>query len=194
MYYLYNYKKQPHKFKSIVMKQRKSLLICILTILFISFSYISSAQEKVKEEPKLPNSVGWAVPTPKTIDETIVVGTPFASTGIWNLSEGKSTRLILKKYFQEESVSKESEFEMEEDQRRFKVSISGWCKSGMIHVTILRPSEKVYKTLTIDSSAEVEWSQSVRFTEEDEDYVGKWIIQIVAKDADGSYNFVLSAD
>ncbi len=164
----------------------KTSRITFIAIVLAMFFYVTNSyaqEKKVVVEPK--KSTGAVV--------TGLGARGHAGTA-WTISEGKSTRLILKKYFETESISKESEFEFEADQRRFKVSISGWCKSGEIHVTILRPSEKVYKTIIIDSSAEVEWSQSVRFTDEDKDYIGKWIVQIVAKDADGSYNVILSAD
>jgi hypothetical protein len=165
------------------MKSKRILLSSIILVLFLISGTKTIAQEKKVEVLPLKQSTGWSKATPRGVAE-----------GVWTVSEGKSTRLILKKYFETESVSKESEFEVEKDQRRFKVTITGWCKSGEIHVTILRPSKKVYKAITIDTSAEVEWSQSVRFTDEDTDYVGEWIIQIVAKEADGSYNVVLSAD
>ena len=166
------------------MKNKRIVLVSIIILASIFVGRGINAQEKkVVAEPKKAMGVSTT---------GIVHG---GSAGLaWTISEGKSTRLILKKYFEGESISKESEFEMEKDQRRFKVSISGWCKSGEIHVTITRPSGKEYKTLIIDPSAEVEWSQSVRFTEEDSDYTGKWIVQIVAKEAEGSYNVVLSAD
>ena len=76
----------------------------------------------------------------------------------------------------------------------FKVSISGHCAQGEIYITVLRPSGKVYKTVVLDPSVDLEWSQSVRFTEEDDDYIGKWIVQIVAKEADGIYEVILSAN
>jgi len=164
------------------MKNKKIIFLSsIVLALFISGT-MTYAQEKIVV-PKKANTTGWAVPTALRMAE-----------GAWTVSEGKSTRLILKKYFENESISKVSEFEVEKDQQRFKVSISGMCKSGMIHITVLKPSQKVYKEMTIDSSADVEWSQSVRFTDEDNDYIGKWIIQVVAKDALGSYNVTLSAD
>jgi len=164
----------------------KTSRITFIAIVLAMFFYVTNSYAQEKKVVVKPKKSTGAVVTG--------LGARGHAGTAWTISEGKSTRLILKKYFETESISKESEFEFEADQKRFKVSISGWCKSGEIHVTILRPSEKVYKTIIIDSSAEVEWSQSVRFTDEDKDYIGKWIVQIVAKDADGSYNVILSAD
>ena len=164
------------------MKNKKIIFLSSIILALFIFGSKTYAQEKLADPPKVKAS-GWATAVPLRVSE-----------GVWTISEGKSTRLILKKYFENESISKVSEFEMEKDHRRFKVSIGGWCKSGESHVTVLRPSQKVYKEITIDSSADVEWSQSVRFTEEDKDYMGKWIIQVVAKEAEGSYNVTLSAD
>jgi hypothetical protein len=167
------------------MKNKRIVLISFIIFASILVGRGINAQEKkVVPEPK--KSMGVAT--------TGITPTAFVGGTAWTISEGKSTRLILKKLFKVESVSKESEFEMEKDQRRFKVAISGWCRSGEIHVIIIRPSGEEYKTLVIDSSAEVEWSQSVRFADEDKDYTGKWIVQIVAKEADGLYNVMLSAD
>ncbi len=165
------------------MKTSRIACIAMVSAMFLFVTNSYAQEKKVVVEPTKATG-------------TVVGGLGARGQAVtaWTLSEGKSTRLILKKHFENESISKESEFEVEKDQRRFKVSISGWCKSGLIHVTILRPSEEVYKTIIIDPSAEVEWSQSVRFTDEDKDYVGKWIVQIVAKEVEGSYNVVLSAD
>lgn len=166
------------------MKNKISVFVLFIIFLLVtSISSIQAQEKKVITEPKKATGVAGT-----SAEGAFVPGVA------WSISEGKSTRLILKKHFESESVSKEGEFEIEKDQKRFKVSISGYCRSGEIHVTILRPSEKVYKTITIDSSAQVEWSQSVRFTDEDKDYIGKWIVQIVAEKADGLYEVVLSAD
>jgi len=166
------------------MKNKRIVLVSfiILTSIIIG-SGINAQEKKVVIEPTKATGV---------LKTGVVQG---GTAGLaWTISEGKSTRLILKKIIQVESVSKETEFEVDKDQRRFKVSISGFCAAGQIHVTILRPSGTTYKTIILDDSAELEWSQSVRFTEEDKDYTGKWIIQIVAKEADGFYEVVLSAD
>ena len=165
------------------MKTSRIPFIAIVLVMFFLVTNSFAQEKKVVVEPK--KSTGASV---TGVGSGIVAGTA------WTLPEGKSTRLILKKHFENESISKKSEFEVEEDQSRFKVSISGWCKAGEIYVTILRTSGKEYKMIIIDPSAEVEWSQSVRFTFEDTDYVGKWIVQIVAKEVEGSYNVVLSAD
>ncbi len=165
------------------MKTSRIPFIAIVLAMFFLMTNSYAQVKKVVVEPK--KSTGASV---TGVGSGIVAGTA------WTIPEGKSTRLLLKKIIQDESVSKETEFEVEKDQRRFKVSISGFCASGEIHVTILRPSGKTYKTLILDSSAEIEWSQSVRFTEEDKDFIGQWIVQIVAEKADGLYEVVLSAD
>jgi hypothetical protein len=166
------------------MKTRRIFLTGpIIAVLFIISINGNAQEKKVVVEPKKATGTSWTGVAPRG-----------AAGGVWSISEGKSTRLILKKIYQMESVSKESEFEVEKDQRMFKVSISGHCAQGEIHVTVLRPSGKVYKTVVLDSSADIEWSQSVRFTEEDNDYVGKWIVQIVAKEADGIYEVILTAN
>ncbi|UCG28398.1 MAG: hypothetical protein JSV24_03290 [Bacteroidales bacterium] len=177
------------------MKTRKSTLLSIPVLLFIASSFICSAQEKVEEEDKKVISLGRAIPATRTFEEPFYhEAIPFGSTGIWSLSEGKSTRLILTKKFDGESITKESKFEVEDEQKRLKIVIKGICESGRILVTVRRPSNQEYKSVIIDSSAEVEWSQSVRFTDEESDYVGNWIVQIVAEEANGYYTFTISAD
>lgn len=165
------------------MKTSGIAFIVIVSAMFLLVTNSYSQVRKVVVEPTKPTG-------------TVVGGLGARGQAVtaWTITEGKSTRLILKKIYQMESVSKESEFEIEKDQRMFKVSISGHCAQGEIHVTVLRPSGKVYKTVVLDSSADIEWSQSVRFTEEDDDYLGKWIVQIVAKEAEGIYEVILSAN
>jgi hypothetical protein len=160
-----------------------AFVLFVLFILVTSLNSIHAQEKKVKTEPKKTTGVA-----------TTITEGAFVPGVAWTISEGKSTRLLMKKIIQDESISKETEFEVEKDQQRFKVSIKGFCADGEIHVNIIRPSGKTYKTLILDSSAEIEWSQSVRFTEEDDDFVGKWIVQIVAEKADGLYEVVLTAN
>ena len=109
-------------------------------------------------------------------------------------TEEKSSRLILKKSFDSESLTKKSNFKVEEDQNKIKLSISGSCSSGKIAISVLLPSKEVFKNIEIDPSADVEWSQTIRFLEEKDKYIGNWSIEINVINAVGNYYLKISAD
>jgi len=54
---------------------------------------------------------------------------------------------------------------------------------------VLYPGGKVFKNLSITSSAEISFSQSLSISEEDQKkYVGSWTYEVTADKAEGSYN------
>ena len=86
------------------MKTSRIAFIVFVSAMFLLVTNSYSQEKKVVVEPT--KSTGTAVGG---------FGARGQAVTAWTISEGKSTRLILKKIYQMESVSKESEFEIDKD-------------------------------------------------------------------------------
>jgi hypothetical protein len=104
----------------------------------------------------------------------------------WSANESNS-RLMLSKRYNGQSIDKEGTFEVEDNITKLKLSIEGEVNSGSITVSLVLPGGKSYKSLTMDDSADIHWSESLNITEGETKYYGTWKYRITTKVADGSY-------
>lgn len=111
--------------------------------------------------------------------------------GLWRGSEN-SFNLSLKKLFKGESAAKETKFTVDDDQSKLRLSVSGHCESGNITIAFILPSGKSFTKIPIDSSADIEWSQSLTM-EEKSIYKGQWKVEIKATNAKGMYSVSISS-
>lgn len=118
------------------------------------------------------------------------------STGDWTegayfiSSSGQESQshLTLRKSFRGTTNSSKGEFDVETGIRRFKCMISGSVKSGEIFIGVEYPDGKTFKELVINSSADINFSQSISLKEGDEKkYTGSWSYVIKADKAEGNY-------
>ena len=116
----------------------------------------------------------------------------FASQYIYTYGQDRSSRLSLSKHFNKESTEKDGEFKVEQEVKRMKINIQGHVSSGTIKVTLLLPGGEVYKDLTLDDSADLEWSSSFSIEEGVKKYHGSWIYKIKAVNAEGMYNLSIT--
>ena len=107
-------------------------------------------------------------------------------------SSDRNTRLTLSKHFMGEVTSKTGTFNIEEGVKKIRLSISGSVRSGKIEVEVYLPGKKELKKLTIDNSADIEWSQSLEVKEGDKKYYGDWTYVINVQKAEGGYELSLS--
>jgi hypothetical protein len=114
------------------------------------------------------------------------------STYIYSYGQERSSRLSLRKHFQNESTEKNGEFKVEDEVRRMKISIQGEVRSGTIRVSLFLPDGDLYKDLTIDDSADLEWSSSFTISEGEKKYYGSWMYKIKATEAEGIYNLSIT--
>lgn len=97
--------------------------------------------------------------------------------------------LTLRNSFNGTSDSSKGEFDVDESTRHIRCTINGKVRSGKITVKVLYPGGKVFKDLSITSSAEISFTQSLSISEEDQKkYVGSWTYEVTADKAEGSYN------
>ena len=110
----------------------------------------------------------------------------------WGSGEHNS-RLMLSKRYNGQSVDKQGTFEVEDKITKLKLSIEGQVNSGSITVALILPDGKPYKSLTMDDSADISWSESLNIKEGENKYYGTWKYRISTKVADGSYNLSINS-
>lgn len=107
---------------------------------------------------------------------------------IYGGDQGSTSQLTLRNTFDGTSESSKGEFEVSEDTRHFRVTINGKVKSGEIRIILDYPNGDTFRDMTINSAAEISFSQSVSISEEDPDkYIGDWNYKVIAENAKGNY-------
>jgi len=108
---------------------------------------------------------------------------------IYSGGQENHSSLTIRNSFRGETDSSEGEFDVDESTTQIRCTINGKVRSGKITIEILYPGGKVFKDLSITSSAEISFTQSFTIKEEEKKkYVGAWSYEIKAVDAEGSYN------
>jgi hypothetical protein len=119
-------------------------------------------------------------------------GTGFAdepSYFIYSGGQENHSSLTIRNSFNGETDSSEGEFDVDESTTQIRCTINGKVRSGKISIEILYPGGKVFKDLSITTSAEISFTQSFTIKEEEKNkYVGAWSYEIKADKAEGSYN------
>ena len=108
---------------------------------------------------------------------------------------GSQSQLTLRNSFNGGSDSSMGEFDVDTDTRQFRCMISGKVRAGEIIIRVLYPGGKVFKELTITTSAEITFSQSLTINEGSGDkYVGSWTYEVRAEKAEGNYTLSISTN
>lgn len=108
---------------------------------------------------------------------------------------GTQSQLTLRNSFNGGSDSSKGEFDVEEGIRQFRCMIRGKVRDGEINIKVSYPGGKIFKELTITSSAEVTFTQSLFIKEGSGDkYVGSWTYEVQAKEAKGEYTLSISTN
>ncbi len=97
------------------------------------------------------------------------------------------SELRLTKSFKGESVETTKKFSVTTDNTALNFNLSGKVKSGVITVTLVKPNGKKYKTIEIDPTSDVSFSQGIDLKKEPKEWTGDWQIKIQAEKADGDY-------
>jgi hypothetical protein len=108
---------------------------------------------------------------------------------IYSGGQENQSQLTIRNSFDGESDSSEGEFDVDDNTSHIRCSINGKANAGKITIKILYPGGKVFKNLSITSSAQISFSQSFSIQEDEKDkYVGAWSYKITADKAEGSYS------
>jgi len=107
---------------------------------------------------------------------------------IYSGGQENQSQLTIRNSFDGNTDSSEGEFDVDESTTHIRCTINGKARSGKINIKILYPGGKVFKDLSITSSAEISFTQSFSIKEEEKKkYVGAWTYKITADKAEGSY-------
>lgn len=108
---------------------------------------------------------------------------------------GSQSQLTLRNTFNGGSDSSKGEFDVDEGTRQFRCMIRGKVLEGEILIKVFYPGGKLFKELTINSSAEVTFTQTLSFKGDSADkYVGSWAYEVKAKEAKGDYSLSISTE
>lgn len=109
--------------------------------------------------------------------------------------QGNQTQLTLRNSFRGGSDSSEGEFDVDESTRYIRCLINGKVTSGEITIYVEYPDGSTFKNLTINSSAEISYTQSLTIKEGEEDkYTGTWSYKVIVEDAEGNYMLQISTN
>ncbi len=118
--------------------------------------------------------------------------TGFADEGTYFISsfgQENQSQLTIRNNFDGDSDSSEGEFDVDESTRHIKCTINGKANSGRITIKVLYPGGKVFKDLSITSSAQISFTQSLTIKDEEKSkYIGAWTYKVIADKAEGSYS------
>lgn len=107
---------------------------------------------------------------------------------IWSGGQENQSQLTIRNSFDGESDTSEGTFDVDETTSHIRCTINGKAHSGKIKIRIQLPNGEVFKDLSITSSAQISFSQSLSLEEaKKKKYVGAWKYEISADKAEGSY-------
>ena len=108
---------------------------------------------------------------------------------IYSGGQENQSQLTIRNSFDGETDSTEGEFDVDESTTHIRCTINGKARSGKITVRVLYPNGKVFKDLSITSSAEISFTQNMSIQKEEKNkYVGAWKYKVTTDKAEGSYN------
>jgi len=107
---------------------------------------------------------------------------------VYSGGQENQSQLTIRNSFDGNTDTSDGEFDVAESTTHIRCTINGKARSGKINIRVLYPGGKVFKDLSITSSAEISFTQSLSIQEEDKKkYVGAWTYKITADKAEGSY-------
>ena len=123
-----------------------------------------------------------------TVPQVTGIAVPDGEVFITGWGQDNQSQLTIRKNFRGTTNTSKGNFDVEADIRRFRCMINGSVRVGEITIMVEYPDGKVFKELTINSSADINFSQSISIEEDKSDkYVGSWTYVIKADNAEGSY-------
>lgn len=116
---------------------------------------------------------------------------------IWAVYGGnrESTVLNIHKDINDVTFSTKFKYEVQKGSKSFKFSANGSVEKGTIMIQLLNPGDQVIHEFEVSPLADVDWTQSFKWNEEDaEGNSGTWTIIVSAKQATGNYSVNVRAN
>ena len=149
-------------------------------------------QAKTRELEKVYAAQARESSRARSASRVYTTGTGFGdepSYFIYSGGQENHSSLTIRNSFDGETDATEGEFDVDGSTSHIRCTINGKVRQGKITVRVLYPGGKVFKDLSITSSAEISFTQSITISEEDnKKYVGSWKYKVSADKAEGSYN------
>jgi hypothetical protein len=106
--------------------------------------------------------------------------------GIWSMKQNNS--LGISKDLADVTNATDFTYEVKEDNSNISFMVNGTLSAGELKITLKKPDGKAFQDITISPLADIDWNQQFNWDEENQDeYLGKWIISIKADKAKGKY-------
>jgi len=107
---------------------------------------------------------------------------------IYSGGQENQSQLTIRNSFDGETDTSDGTFDVDESTSHLRCTINGKARVGKINIRIKLPNGEIFKDLSITSSAEISFSQSLSIEEgKKKKYVGPWTYKITADKAEGSY-------
>lgn len=106
---------------------------------------------------------------------------------IMSSSGSSSSQLSLSKSFDGQSSENDGTFDVDESVRQIALQMSGSVKEGSIEIIITLPDGNELKDITIDTSADIQFNQTIKIAADEERYHGTWEYSVKSEKAVGFY-------
>ena len=180
------------------MKKTKTIFAFLLSASFLFMSVglfgqtVGQTKKKTAKEADLLRTTGLE----KLTEDDFFRLPRTQTTPTWSRAiswePDKSSHLTLRKNLSNNTSTKKSQFNIGTDQEKIRLSANGSLAEGKISITIFEPSGKEFQKIEMDSSADIDWSQTLGLDDENKKYFGEWKFEIVISQATGMYSFSIS--
>ena len=180
------------------MKKTKTIFALLLStsFLFMSVGLFGQTEAQTRKKTVKADDLLKSTGQAKTFFDEYISVPRAQPTQTWSRAiswePDRSSHLTLRKALSNNTSTKNSKFIIDTDQKKIRISAQGSLSEGKISITITEPSGKEFQKIEMDSSADIEWSQTLGLDEEDKKYFGEWKFAIVISEATGMYSFSIS--
>lgn len=146
-------------------------------------------KKEVREAEREARAISIVVPD---VEAPAFTGHDFINAYTTGSSSERNSKLTISKDYDGETAHKAGTFDVAEGVSRIRISVKGFVKSGKINLEVYLPGKKELKKLSMDSSANIEWTESINVKEGESKYYGEWSYVISAENAKGFYSLSLN--
>ncbi len=116
-----------------------------------------------------------------------VPGITFDNYNVWALTQNNS--LNISKDLQDVTYATDFSYEVKNDNSTISFNVNGSLSGGELKIILKKPDGTVFQEIKISPLADINWNQQFSWEEDDQDdYLGKWVISMKADQAKGKYS------
>ena len=111
------------------------------------------------------------------------------AVNVYSFGGGReNTSLSISKTLEEVTFSTDFYYDVKKESSNLSFFVTGTLKAGELKIILKKPDKTAFQEITISPLADVNWNQQFSWDEDENDaYLGKWIISISAAKANGNY-------